>query len=172
MCVFQTRVRQAKFRSSVHNARDAQQSISLAESLPGFASTGDFHAILQDYYITDGLYGSFNCILYDHAQPTARPLSGAAIARAGTSPTSPGASDCGSWLPLDNVRRVAGEAPTAAAPPDCAVGGELVASTVFGPSCDGLDTVFHRWAPRSVRHNPIEMYCSTSQSRATSAITI
>ncbi len=134
------------------NGCDAPQSISLPDSPPGFASTNELHATLQDYYITDGLYGSFNCILYDHAQPTARPLSGAAIARAGTSPTSPAATDSASWLLVDGARGVASEAPTAAAPPDCAAGGELVASTVFGPSCDGLDTVFHRWAPRSVCH--------------------
>lgn len=26
------------------------------------------------YYINDGVYGSFNCILFDHAHPTGRPL--------------------------------------------------------------------------------------------------
>ena len=27
------------------------------------------HTYLQDYWITDGLYGSFNCILYDDQRP-------------------------------------------------------------------------------------------------------
>lgn len=66
-----------------------------------------------DYYITDGLYGSFNCIMYDHAQPTSRPLR---------CPTLP------SLLPGKDA--TAGE------------GGAAFPSTVFGPSCDGLDTVF------------------------------
>lgn len=26
------------------------------------------------YYINDGVYGSFNCILFDHYQPTGSPL--------------------------------------------------------------------------------------------------
>jgi ornithine decarboxylase len=55
-----------------------------------------------DYWVTDGLYGSMNCLLYDHATLAPRPLLRA-----------PGA------------------------PPR----GEPAASTVFGPTCDGLDTV-------------------------------
>mmetsp|Transcript_45616 Transcript_45616/g.116704 ORF Transcript_45616/g.116704 Transcript_45616/m.116704 type:complete len:835 (-) Transcript_45616:303-2807(-) len=31
-------------------------------------------APLRDYYVTDGLYGSFNCVLYDHAEPTCETL--------------------------------------------------------------------------------------------------
>lgn len=50
-----------------------------------------------DYWITDGLYGSMNCLLYDHATVMPRPL-------------------------------------------DPSVGPTLP-STVFGPTCDGLDTV-------------------------------
>lgn len=53
-----------------------------------------------DYWITDGLYGSMNCLLYDHAVLQARPMGGVV---AGT---------------------------------------QLMRSTVFGPTCDGLDTVF------------------------------
>lgn len=55
----------------------------------------DTHA----YWITDGLYGSFNCLLYDHAEVAVRTL-----------------------VP-----------PPAAAPHH--------KSTLFGPTCDGLDTV-------------------------------
>jgi ornithine decarboxylase len=54
----------------------------------------------RDYWITDGLYGSMNSVLYDHAELACRPLG------------QPG-------------------------PP----AGPLLASTVFGPTCDGLDTV-------------------------------
>ena len=53
-----------------------------------------------DYWITDGLYGSMNCLLYDHATLAPRAL------------LSGGKKD------------------------------RLVrSSTVFGPTCDGLDTV-------------------------------
>ncbi|KAL4419048.1 hypothetical protein ABPG77_011030 [Micractinium sp. CCAP 211/92] len=54
-----------------------------------------------DYWVTDGLYGSMNSVLYDHATLSARPLlSDGAPAPADTFP-----------------------------------------STVFGPTCDGLDTL-------------------------------
>eukprot|EP00887_Chlorella_sp_A99_P001750 scaffold19.g1750.t1 len=59
-----------------------------------------------DYWVTDGIYGSMNSMLYDHATLAVRPL---ACAAAG------------------------GGAPPAAAPHHL--------STVFGPSCDGLDTL-------------------------------
>ena len=58
---------------------------------------GEAHGF--DYWITDGLYGSMNCLLYDHATVFPRPLGGI---------------------------------------PD---GVKVVPSTVFGPTCDGLDTV-------------------------------
>ena len=53
-----------------------------------------------DYWVTDGVYGSMNCLLYDHAKISTRPLH---VASAG--------------------------------------GGGSALSTVFGPTCDGLDTV-------------------------------
>lgn len=54
-----------------------------------------------DYWVTDGVYGSMNCLLYDHAEISARPL---------------------------HVNSRTG-------------GTERLRSTVFGPTCDGLDTV-------------------------------
>ncbi|KAK9821936.1 hypothetical protein WJX81_005453 [Elliptochloris bilobata] len=56
----------------------------------------------RDYWITDGLYGSMNCLLYDHAVLACRPLGRGAKSGAGA---------------------------------------QLLPSTVFGPTCDGLDTV-------------------------------
>lgn len=63
----------------------------------------------RDYWITDGLYGSMNCILYDHATLTAHRLP----------PPADIAGRCGSDAVLP--------------------------STVFGPTCDGLDTVLRDW---------------------------
>ena len=54
-----------------------------------------------DYYIGDGLYGSMNSLLYDHAVISAHPLGGPQGAKAPKS----------------------------------------FESTVFGPTCDGLDVV-------------------------------
>jgi len=54
----------------------------------------------MEYWIGDGIYGSMNCLMYDHATLSARPLF---------------------------ADRAAGAAP--------------MFSTVFGPTCDGLDTV-------------------------------
>jgi ornithine decarboxylase len=53
----------------------------------------------RDYFIRDGLYGSFNCVLYDHAAPVPRALALSDAA----APTYP--------------------------------------STIYGPTCDGLDKV-------------------------------
>ena len=53
-----------------------------------------------DYWVTDGVYGSMNCLLYDHAKISTRPLH---VVSAG--------------------------------------GGARAVSTVFGPTCEGLDTV-------------------------------
>lgn len=61
---------------------------------------------LREYWINDGLYGSFNCILYDHATVTCTPL---ACTSNRANPTCKG-------LPTYK-------------------------STVFGPTCDALDTV-------------------------------
>lgn len=57
-----------------------------------------------DYWITDGLYGSMNCLLYDHATVSPRPLL---------------------LCSKDE--------------------GDLHPSTVFGPTCDGLDTVLREY---------------------------
>eukprot|EP00887_Chlorella_sp_A99_P008014 scaffold12.g8014.t1 len=59
----------------------------------------------RDYWLTDGLYGSMNCLLYDHAT-----LAPAAL----RSPLLP---------PADEE------------------GGLLYPTTLFGPTCDGLDTI-------------------------------
>lgn len=51
------------------------------------------------YYINDGVYGSFNCILYDHQRVTAQPLK------------------------------------------EYDANAKLYSSSVWGPTCDGLDNV-------------------------------
>nr|GLL37085.1 ornithine decarboxylase-like [Ipomoea trifida] len=79
----------------------AETSFTLATTVIGKRVRGE----LREYWINDGLYGSMNCILYDHATVTATPLAGA--------------SDQGS---------ICRESKT-------------FASTVFGPTCDALDTV-------------------------------
>jgi ornithine decarboxylase len=57
----------------------------------------------RDYWITDGVYGSMNCLLYDHAELTPRVLA--------------------------NPKKHNHPAR------------ETYLSTLFGPTCDGLDTV-------------------------------
>lgn len=79
-----------------------------------------------DYWITDGLYGSMNSVMYDHATLTTRPLT-AAIA---------------TWP--ENESAVAHEQPTATE--------QLYKSTVFGPTCDGLDTVLTDYSLPKLRN--------------------
>ncbi|KAL0054651.1 hypothetical protein WJX82_000445 [Trebouxia sp. C0006] len=70
-----------------------------------------------DYWITDGLYGSMNSVMYDHATLTTRPLTAA-------------------WS--KNESEVATEHQPASE--------QLYKSTVFGPTCDGLDTVLTNYS--------------------------
>eukprot|EP00959_Pyramimonas_sp_CCMP1952_P199190 4166408-Pyramimonas_sp.AAC.1 len=65
------------------------------EAIPDYLKAPDSH----EYWLMDGLYGSFNCILYDHASVAARPLfkAGAEV--------------------------------------------KYHRSTLYGPTCDGLDTI-------------------------------
>ncbi|XP_077219580.1 ornithine decarboxylase-like [Tasmannia lanceolata] len=80
----------------------AETAFTLATNIIGKRVRGE----LREYWINDGIYGSMNCILYDHATITALPL--ACSSNAGN-PTCRGMRTFG--------------------------------STVFGPTCDALDTV-------------------------------
>lgn len=63
------------------------------------------------YFVNDGLYGSFNCVLYDHAQPVSKVLSS-------TAPPGP-AQPCSLWGPTcDGLDCIAKDA----ALPELAVG--------------------------------------------------
>ncbi|CAI0435460.1 unnamed protein product [Linum tenue] len=81
----------------------AESAFTLAAAVIGRRVRGE----RREYWINDGLYGSMNCILYDHATVKCVPL---AVASNGLDPKCEGK-------------------PT-------------FSSTVFGPTCDGLDTVF------------------------------
>ncbi|KAL5713934.1 ornithine decarboxylase [Ranunculus cassubicifolius] len=80
----------------------AEASFTLATCIIGKRVRGE----LREYWINDGLYGSMNCMLYDHATVTAKPLA------SNSDPTNP----------------------------NC-VGAKTYPSTVFGPTCDALDTI-------------------------------
>ena len=69
----------------------------------------------QDLWITDGLYGSFNCLLYDHAQLAPTPLLKEAILGDATAA----------------VARLSAASSTS--------------SRVFGPTCDALDLVLQAY---------------------------
>ncbi|KAL6011812.1 hypothetical protein ACLOJK_002278 [Asimina triloba] len=77
-------------------------AFTLATNIIGRRVRGE----VREYWINDGVYGSMNCILYDHATVTAVPL---ACASNRANPTCRGL--------------------------------KTYASTVFGPTCDALDTV-------------------------------
>lgn len=80
----------------------AESAFTLATNVIGKRVRGE----LREYWINDGIYGSMNCLLYDHAVITALPL---ACKSCRTNP---------SCIGLPKFR-----------------------STVFGPTCDALDTV-------------------------------
>ncbi|XP_055834624.1 ornithine decarboxylase [Solanum dulcamara] len=80
----------------------AETAFTLATTVIGKRVRGE----LKEYWINDGLYGSMNCVLYDHAAVTATPLA------------------C-----MSNRNNL-----------NCG-GSKTFPSTVFGPTCDALDTV-------------------------------
>ncbi|KAH7523459.1 ornithine decarboxylase [Ziziphus jujuba] len=80
----------------------AESAFTLAANIIGKRVRGE----LREYWINDGIYGSMNCILYDHAVMKCEAL---ACASNGSNPTCKGA--------------------------------KRYSSTVFGPTCDALDTV-------------------------------
>eukprot|EP01018_Ginkgo_biloba_P009011 Gb_37304 [translate_table: standard] len=87
----------------------AESAFSLATNIIGKRVRGE----LREYWINDGIYGSMNCLLYDHATISGLPLA------------------CKS-------RR---------SNPSCS-GLPRYRSTVFGPTCDALDTVLtDYWLP-------------------------
>lgn len=101
--------------SPAHSQRDVAGGDGAGLSAPSLvaaASNGTTTKMDYDYWITDGLYGSMNCLLYDHATVAPRPLIVDACRTAATTPTS--------MLPH-------------------------YPSTVFGPTCDGLDTVVREY---------------------------
>ncbi|KAE8057315.1 hypothetical protein FH972_014016 [Carpinus fangiana] len=80
----------------------AESGFTLATNIIGKRVRGE----LREYWINDGIYGSMNCILYDHATVTCTPL---ACTSNRANPTCKGA--------------------------------RTFSSTIFGPTCDALDTV-------------------------------
>ena len=48
----------------MHTAHARISRVSTCSRLPG----------AQDYWLSDGLYGSFNCVIYDAAKPQPQPL--------------------------------------------------------------------------------------------------
>ncbi|GAV56684.1 Orn_DAP_Arg_deC domain-containing protein/Orn_Arg_deC_N domain-containing protein, partial [Cephalotus follicularis] len=80
----------------------AQSAFTLAATIIGKRVRGD----MREYWINDGIYGSFNCILNDHATVTCSALA---------CKSNPGNPTCN--------------------------GVKKYVSTVFGPTCDGLDTL-------------------------------
>ncbi|PSS31218.1 Ornithine decarboxylase [Actinidia chinensis var. chinensis] len=80
----------------------AETAFTLATNIFGKRVRGE----VREYWINDGVYGSMNCILYDHATVMATPF---ACSSNGGDPTCDGA--------------------------------KTYCSTVFGPTCDALDTV-------------------------------
>ena len=91
----------------------AEGSASLAAHVFGTRARGRGEKKQCEYWINDGIYGSMNCLLHDHAVLYCRPLA------------IPGSERDGGWE-----------------------GEPLRKSTVFGPTCDGLDTVMRDvWLP-------------------------
>lgn len=73
-----------------------------------------------DYWIGDGLYGSMNCLLYDHASLTCRPLILNKEKSLGVADGSSSDEEEAKYAPIVRTEH---------------------ASTIFGPTCDSFDMV-------------------------------
>eukprot|EP00271_Cylindrocystis_brebissonii_P000221 TRINITY_DN1025_c0_g1_i1.p1 TRINITY_DN1025_c0_g1~~TRINITY_DN1025_c0_g1_i1.p1 ORF type:complete len:960 (+),score=154.59 TRINITY_DN1025_c0_g1_i1:653-3532(+) len=91
----------------------AESPATLATHVFGTRFKGKGESRKAEYWINDGIYGSMNCLLFDHAVLSTRPL-----AAPGTQRGEAGGEGGVPWK-----------------------GEVLYPSTVFGPTCDGLDTV-------------------------------
>ncbi len=81
----------------------------------------------QALYVDDGVYGSFNNVVYDHATPVPRQLSSAVAADKNS------AMVAAVPAPQSSPTSVAKSKAVAAGPE------EEIPTAVFGPTCDGLD---------------------------------
>jgi ornithine decarboxylase len=114
-------------------------SLTDLEPTGAVSRTRQFHASpLVDhtrYYINDSVYGSFNCIMYDHAHVKPTPLPQSVI---------------GSPLPDFRAHLKTGVCAVGeVAPPTqaSAVSGPVTDSSIWGQTCDGIDLV--------VKHIPL-----------------
>jgi ornithine decarboxylase len=80
---------------------------------------GDGEEQLFEYWVNDGIYGSMNCLLYDHAVLSVRPLR-----------ISSDSDDSSNKEYYHEEKQGYGS-----------LGKALARSTIFGPTCDSLDTI-------------------------------
>eukprot|EP00270_Netrium_digitus_P015032 TRINITY_DN51_c0_g1_i1.p1 TRINITY_DN51_c0_g1~~TRINITY_DN51_c0_g1_i1.p1 ORF type:complete len:926 (+),score=276.50 TRINITY_DN51_c0_g1_i1:532-3309(+) len=92
----------------------AESPFTLAAHVFGTRVRGKGQAKRMEYWINDGIYGSMNCLLFDHAVLSARAL-----------PVATAFEGC---LDGEGFEGENGNS-------------RMFESTVFGPTCDGLDTV-------------------------------
>ncbi|KAH7443798.1 hypothetical protein KP509_02G051300 [Ceratopteris richardii] len=89
----------------------AEESFTLATQIFGCRVRQRDGMEVAEYWVNDGIYGSMNCLLYDHATVSVRALHVSTMWES-------------SWS-------------------------KGYKSTIFGPTCDGLDTVMQNvWLPR------------------------
>jgi ornithine decarboxylase len=102
------------------------------------------------YWVADGVYGSMNCQIYDHAELTVRPFSLTAPtpAEAAIDACMSGNDESDTMSDGEGAQHaLSGEEPLSGelnAPPSPARSEEakpLLASTIYGPTCDGMDTL-------------------------------
>lgn len=95
---------------------DSDSAGSAAQA--GTSATGGATSRVM-YYINDGLYGSFNCVLYDHATP-----------------------ECSVLPPVGTASEADSTAvETIESSPNSAPVGDAATCSVWGPTCDGIDCV-------------------------------
>lgn len=82
----------------------------------------------QALYVNDGVYGSFNNVVYDHATPVPKKLS-LVLAAEAAERAAPEARTAEAFFPESHLM----------APMPTSIAAEAIPTAIFGPTCDGLD---------------------------------
>uniref|UniRef100_H2ZI04 ornithine decarboxylase n=1 Tax=Ciona savignyi TaxID=51511 RepID=H2ZI04_CIOSA len=98
---------------------------AVLQGVPGEEADSPKGKIFQNlsfmYYVNDGIYGSFNCLFFDHAQVTPQILKGESIIIAGIICIIKPSGVCCYFQTKQN--------------------GVRFSSSIWGPTCDGLDQI-------------------------------
>lgn len=122
---YRQRITPIEANTAATESRDSKASYTTANTTT---------TILMEYWLSDGLYGGMNCLVYDHAVLAPIPLR---------SPLLPAISDTIDDGPYNNNTNVPSSSSSSTSSNSSLSSSvtPVYKSVLFGPTCDGMDTV-------------------------------